>query len=113
MTSVAELVQPSLAELESAASLIYKSMPPTPQYRWPLLDSRVGTAAWVKHENHTPIGAFKVRGGVNLVAQLSAEERARVREHLDRMRAGTGWHATQRESAEAALQTIETLITTT
>ena len=64
MTSVAEIVQPSLASLESAAALIYQSMPPTPQYRWPLLDSRVGTAVWVKHENHTPTGAFKLRGGL-------------------------------------------------
>ena len=39
-------------------------MPPTPQYRWPLLESRVGTAVWVKHENHTPTGSFKVRGGL-------------------------------------------------
>ncbi len=64
MTTVAEIVQPSLASLESAAALIYRSMPPTPQYRWPLLDSRAGTAVWVKHENHTPAGAFKLRGGL-------------------------------------------------
>lgn len=55
---------PSLGELESAAALIYESMPPTPQYRWPLLEARVGTEVWVKHENHTPTGAFKVRGGL-------------------------------------------------
>jgi threonine dehydratase len=55
---------PSLAELESAAQLIYRSMPPTPQYRWPLLETRVGTTVWVKHENHTPTGAFKMRGGL-------------------------------------------------
>ena len=56
--------QPSLDELEAAATLVYRFMPPTPQYRWPLLDARVGTAVWVKHENHTPTGAFKVRGGL-------------------------------------------------
>src|SRR5438552_1310452 len=56
--------QPSLDELESAATLIYQSMPPTPQYRWPLLEARVGTTVWVKHENHTPTGAFKMRGGL-------------------------------------------------
>ena len=39
-------------------------MPPTPQYRWPLLEQRVGTMVWVKHENHAPTGAFKVRGGL-------------------------------------------------
>src|SRR5438874_5744561 len=55
---------PSLVDLESAAELIYRSMPPTPQYRWPLLEDRVGTTVWVKHENHTPTGAFKMRGGL-------------------------------------------------
>lgn len=56
--------QPSLDSLEAAAALIYQSMPPTPQYRWPLVEARVGTTVWVKHENHTPTGAFKVRGGL-------------------------------------------------
>jgi threonine dehydratase len=64
MTSALDLGQPSLASLESAAALVYESMPPTPQYRWPLLESRVGTEIWVKHENHAPTGAFKVRGGL-------------------------------------------------
>jgi len=64
MTSIVELGQPTLADLEAAAALIYESMPPTPQFRWPLLDARVGTAVWVKHENHSPTGAFKVRGGI-------------------------------------------------
>src|SRR2546428_10626731 len=62
--------QPSLDELESAATLIYQSMPPTPQYRWPLLEARVGTTVWVKHENHAPTGAFKVRGGLVYVDEL-------------------------------------------
>jgi threonine dehydratase len=56
--------QPSLDALEAAAALVYQSMPPTPQYRWPLLEARVGMPVWVKHENHTPTGAFKVRGGL-------------------------------------------------
>ena len=70
MASAVEASQPiaptraSLDALERAANLVYRSMPPTPQYRWPLLDERVGTAVWVKHENHTPTGAFKVRGGL-------------------------------------------------
>lgn len=55
---------PSLESLEAAAALVYRHLPPTPQYRWPLLDQRAGTAVWVKHENHTPTGAFKVRGGL-------------------------------------------------
>ncbi|HMI49108.1 MAG TPA: threonine dehydratase, partial [Gemmatimonadaceae bacterium] len=49
----------------------YRSMPPTPQYRWPLLEARVGTTVWVKHENHTPTGAFKVRGGLVYLDELS------------------------------------------
>ena len=54
----------ALADLDAAAAIVYRSMPPTPQQRWPLLDERCGTAVWVKHENHTPVGAFKVRGGL-------------------------------------------------
>jgi len=53
-----------LSDLEAAASVVYRSMAPTPQQRWPLLDARCGAAVWVKHENHTPVGAFKVRGGL-------------------------------------------------
>jgi threonine dehydratase len=55
---------PTLEELESAAELVYRWMPPTPQYNWPLLDAVAGTEVWVKHENHTPVGAFKIRGGI-------------------------------------------------
>jgi threonine dehydratase len=55
---------PTLAELEAAAALVYAAMPPTPQYAWPLLARRAGAEVWVKHENHTPAGAFKVRGGL-------------------------------------------------
>lgn len=65
---------PSLEELESAAALIYQSMPPTPQYRWPLLESRLGTTVWVKHENHTPTGAFKVRGGLVYMDEICRRE---------------------------------------
>ena len=55
---------PSLAAIESAAALVYQTMPPTPQFSWPLLNARAGLEVWVKHENHTPLGAFKVRGGL-------------------------------------------------
>ena len=55
---------PSLAELNAASLLIATAFAPTPQIRWPLLDARLGTRCWVKHENHTPVGAFKVRGGL-------------------------------------------------
>ena len=54
----------TLADLESAATLIYTVMPPTPQTHYPLLSQRAGCAVIVKHENHTPLGAFKVRGGL-------------------------------------------------
>lgn len=54
----------SLGDLESAARVVYAAMSPTSQQRWPLLDERCGAAVWVKHENHTPVGAFKVRGGL-------------------------------------------------
>ncbi len=50
-------------DLEAAARLVYRHMPPTPQYTWPLLAKRAGCEVWVKHENHTPTGAFKARGG--------------------------------------------------
>jgi threonine dehydratase len=52
---------PTLPELEAAAALLYRSMAPTPQYRWPLLEARVGTTVWVKHENYATTGEFKVR----------------------------------------------------
>jgi len=55
---------PSLAQIREAQSVVYRHMPPTPQYTWPLLNARVGTEVWVKHENHTPVGAFKLRGAL-------------------------------------------------
>ena len=55
---------PTLADLESAAGIVHAVMPPTPQYAWPLLSARVGADVWIKHENHSPVGAFKVRGGI-------------------------------------------------
>ena len=64
----------SLEDLRSAAQRIYQEMPPTPQYAWPLLQDRLGAEIWLKHENHTPTGAFKVRGGITYMDWL-------VREH--------------------------------
>lgn len=55
---------PKLNEIEEAAKIVYSIMPPTPQFCWPLLCQRLGTEIWVKHENHTPVGAFKIRGGL-------------------------------------------------
>lgn len=62
----------TLEELEAAANLVHEVMPPTPQYRWPLLSKRAGCEVWVKHENHTPIGAFKIRGGLVFLNELMA-----------------------------------------
>ena len=61
---------PTLAEIEAAQKIVYESMPPTPQYTWPLLNQRLGTEAWIKHENHSPVGAFKLRGALVYVTWL-------------------------------------------
>ena len=55
---------PTLAQIEDAQAVVYRSMPPTPQYTWPLINQRLGTEIWIKHENHTPVGAFKLRGAL-------------------------------------------------
>jgi threonine dehydratase len=60
----------SRADLERAAALVHAVMPPTPQYAWPLLCGRAGTEVWVKHENHTATGAFKIRGGLVMLDSL-------------------------------------------
>jgi len=60
----------NLAELEAAARVVHAVFPPTPAYAWPLLAARAGAEIWVKHENHTPVGAFKVRGGLTYIARL-------------------------------------------
>ncbi|MEI2773123.1 MAG: threonine dehydratase [Candidatus Competibacter sp.] len=64
-------MQLTLNELESAGRIVYAVIPPTPQYRWPLLCERLGTEIWIKHENHTPVGAFKIRGGLVYFDQLA------------------------------------------
>src|SRR5881275_960460 len=68
---------PDLAEVLAARRRIEPYLRPTPLYRYPALDALAGARVWVKHENHQPVGAFKVRGGVNLVSQLTADERRR------------------------------------
>lgn len=57
-------------ELEESARLVHAQMSPTPQYAWPLIDEAVGAEVWVKHENHAPTGAFKVRGGITFMDWL-------------------------------------------
>src|SRR5215831_7047660 len=68
---------PDIADVLAARQRIAPYLRPTPLYRYPALDALTGARVWVKHENHLPIGAFKVRGGVNLVSQLSEDERRR------------------------------------
>jgi threonine dehydratase len=59
------------SELEDACALVYRHMTPTPQYNWPMLTARTGTPTWVKHENHTPTGAFKMRGAITFMDWLT------------------------------------------
>ncbi|MEP6722078.1 MAG: threonine dehydratase [Variovorax sp.] len=61
-------------EIEVAQRTVYAAMPPTPQYAWPLLGERLGCTLWAKHENHTPTGAFKVRGGLTYFETLTREQ---------------------------------------
>jgi threonine dehydratase len=63
----------TLAELEEVIPLVRASIPPTPKYAWPLLKVQTGVKVIVKHENHTPIGAFKVRGGIVYFDRLKRE----------------------------------------
>jgi threonine dehydratase len=64
----------TLDELKAAQEIVYRHLKPTPELTWPLLSERAGCEVWVKHENHTPIGAFKVRGGLNYMDRLSREQ---------------------------------------
>jgi len=68
---------PTFADVLTARRRISPYLNPTPLYSYPVLTDLVGTEVFVKHENHQPIGAFKVRGGVNLISQLSEDERRR------------------------------------
>src|SRR6202048_299835 len=62
-----------LKQLEHAHTVVAAAMPPTPAHAWPLLAQRLGTDVIVKHENHTPTGAFKVRGGLVYVERMKRE----------------------------------------
>ena len=68
---------PTLDDVLAARARVYAHMRPSPLLHHPLLDAWVGCTVWVKHENHNPTGAFKIRGGLNLIAQLDAAERQR------------------------------------
>ena len=68
------MILPDRAALDDAARTVYAAMPPTPQYVWPLLAEALGAQAWLKHENHTPVGAFKLRGGLTYFDALRRRE---------------------------------------
>src|SRR5437016_13826174 len=72
-----DLAVPVLEDVLRARKTISPFLRPTPLFQYPGLDRLTGARIWIKHENHQPVGAFKVRGGVNLVSQLSEEERRR------------------------------------
>ena len=62
---------PTLQEIEDSAQVVYREFAATPQYAWGLLGQKLGTTCWLKHENHTPVGAFKIRGGLTYFDQLA------------------------------------------
>jgi threonine dehydratase len=64
---------PSLNEINAAQAIVYRTMPPTPQYSWPLVNARLNAEVWIKHENHSPVGAFKLRGALVYMDQLRRE----------------------------------------
>src|SRR6266508_2233901 len=67
----------SFQDVLDARARVYAAVQPTPLLNHPRLDEWIGARAWIKHENHLPTGAFKIRGGLNLIAQLTDEERRR------------------------------------
>ena len=68
---------PTYADVVSAAAIVHRHLQPTPLYEWPALSRLLGCRYYLKHENHTPTTAFKVRGGIHLVSRLSEEEKRR------------------------------------
>jgi len=70
------MVLPGIDELEAASAIVRQVVPPTPQICWPLVSARAGAEVWIKHENHTPVGAFKLRGGLVYMERLRQREPA-------------------------------------
>ena len=65
---------PTISEIEAAKALIRPQIRETPTYRWPLLEAGLGCELWLKHENHTPVGAFKIRGGLVYMDELKRQQ---------------------------------------
>ncbi len=82
--------RPTLRDIQAAAHRVHQALPPTPQIRWPLLCERTGAEVWVKHENHQPVGAFKVRGGIVYVDDLAARQDRDVRGVISATRGNHG-----------------------
>jgi threonine dehydratase len=96
---------PNLAEIERARQIVYEAMPPTPQYRWPLVCERAGTEVWLKHENHTPLGAFKTRSAL-VYLRLLQESGSRAKVAVTATRGNYGQavaFAARREGMEAVI----------
>ena len=74
--SVSSTAAPTFTDVLEARRLLAAHLPPTPAWTYPVLNEAVGATVWVKHENAQPVGAFKVRGGLNLLASLSPQQRA-------------------------------------
>jgi threonine dehydratase len=68
---------PTYADILAAEPVVHRYLKPTPLYEWPALSKLLGCRYFLKHENHTPTTAFKVRGGIYLVSRLSEEQRKR------------------------------------
>src|ERR1700730_5640196 len=73
----AQVDMPTYEDVTAAAEVVRRYLKPTPLYEWPALSQLLGCRYYLKHENHTPTTAFKVRGGINLVARLSEEQKKR------------------------------------
>lgn len=87
----------SFADVAAARDVVYRHLPPTPMWSYPLLDAAVGATVFVKHENVQPVGAFKVRGGLTLLEAMSPDERSR-----GTVSYSTGNHAQSMAFASAA-----------
>ncbi|HEV7129488.1 MAG TPA: pyridoxal-phosphate dependent enzyme, partial [Ktedonobacterales bacterium] len=71
------MIAPDFRDVLQAQRRLRPYLPRTPLHRYPAVDALIGAEVYIKHENYQPVGAFKVRGGINLLSQLNAEERTR------------------------------------
>ena len=83
MSAASTSLLPSHEDIASARDIVRTQVPPTPTYRWPLLEQRLGATVHVKHENHTALGAFKLRGGAVYVHELRQRTGLRAQDVAD------------------------------